>query len=313
MELSKGHAAYLADGRCNLKLSIPSQVNLIELATRVQPQSGELGFAKLHQGSVKTRLSTSFAVTGTQKIGSHARSTAIRWHSDLDLMVVLKREECMWGGKLVSSNTVLDRIVADLRERYPKTNVRRDVLAATLDFGSSKQSLDVVPAMFYSFSAGRPVYIIPDGDGGWLKTSPAVHDRLFSQAHERSGNKLCRASQLIKWWKFGRQRSIPISSFYTDMLLAEQDICVGAKTYGQCLKDFFGHLVASECADIKDPCDVAGRIAPTKTSTQRDALYYSAAYAYAHACSAVDAEKQRQFENANRQWDLVFNGTYLKI
>lgn len=296
-----------------LKLSVPSQVNLIQLVARVQPQPGELSFAKLHQGSVKTRLSTSFAVAGTQKMGSHARSTAIRWHSDLDLMVVLKKEECMWGGKLVSSTTVLDRVMADLRQRYPKTLVRRDVLAATLDFGSSKQSLDVVPAMFHSFSAGRPVYLIPDGDGGWLKTSPAVHDRLFSQAHTRSGSKLCRVSQLIKWWKFGRRQSIPISSFYTDMLLADHEICVGVKTYGQCLKDFFAHLVANECGDLEDPCGVAGLISPTKTSAQRNALYQSAAYAYTHARSAMEAEQRRQFEEANRQWDLVFNGTYLKI
>lgn len=313
MELHQGYAAHLAERGPKLKLGVPSQVNLVELAARVQPRSGELGSAKLHQSSVKTRLSTSFAVVGTQKIGSHARATAIRWHSDLDLMVILKKEECMWGGKLVSSTTVLDRVVADLRDRYPKTSVRRDVLAAALDFGSSKQSLDVVPAMFHSFSAGRPVYLIPDGDSGWLKTSPAVHDRLFAQAQLRSGNKLCRVSQLLKWWKFGRQQPISISSFYTDMVLADQEICVGVKTYGQCLKDFFGHLVASECADLEDPCSVAGQISPTKTSAQRDALYQSATYAYAHARSAMEAEQRRQFVEANRQWDLVFNGTYLKI
>jgi hypothetical protein len=145
-----------------LKFSVPSQVNLIELAARVQPQSSELGFAKLHQGSVKTRLSTSFAVASTQNMGSHARSTAIRWHSDLDPMVVQKNDECMWGGKLVSSTTVLDRVVTDLRERYPKTSVRRDVLAATLDFGGSKQSLDVVTAMLHSFSGLEDCFANPN-------------------------------------------------------------------------------------------------------------------------------------------------------
>jgi hypothetical protein len=296
-----------------LNLTAPSQLNLIRLASRVQPQPSELASAELHQGSVKTRLSTSFAVASTLRIGSHARSTAIRWHSDLDLMVTLKIEECMWGGKLVSSTTVLDRVVADLRERYPKTSIRRDVLAVALDFGSSKQSLEVVPAMFHSFCAGRPVYLIPDGDGDWLKTSPAVHDRLFSQAHLRSGNKLCRVSQLIKWWKFGRQQPIPISSFYTDMLLVDQEICVGVKSYGQCLKDFFAYLVLSKCRAVEDPCGVAGQISCTKTAAQRGALYLSAEYAYTHARAAMEAEQHRQFVEANRQWDLVFNGTYLAV
>lgn len=295
-----------------MKPSVPSQLNLIALAARVQPLASELGFAKLHQQSVKTRLSTSFAIANTQPMGSHARSTAIRRYSDLDLMVVLKKEQLMWGGKLVSSSTMLDRVVDDLRKRYPRTTVRRDVLAAALVFGGSRQSLDVVPAMFHTFSAGRPVYLIPDGDGGWLKTSPAVHDRLFNLAHLRSGAKLRRVSQLIKWWKFGRLQPIPIGSFYTDMLLAHHGICVGIKTYGQCLTDFFTHLVSSSCADIEDPCGVAGRIPPTKTSAQRDVLRQSVAYAHTHARLAMEAERRRQFEEANRQWDLVFNGTFLK-
>lgn len=291
---------------------MPPQLNLVELAARVQPQPRELSAARMHQGSVKSRLASSFAVSRTLQIGSHSRSTAIRWHSDLDLMVVLKKEECIWGGKLISSTTILDRVVTDLRERYPKTSVRRDVLAAALDFGSSKQSLDVVPAIFHSFATGRPIFIIPDGDGGWLKTSPAVHDRFFAEVHARSGNKLCRVSQMVKWWKFGRQQPIPISSFYTDILLANSGICVGVKTYGQCLRDFFGHLVATDCGYVLDPCGVAGQIFPTKTSAQADALKQAVSYAYAHASSAIDAEQRRQFEEANRQWDMVFNGTYLK-
>ena len=312
MGLHQSNVAHLNQAD-KLKLSTPSKINMVELAARIQPQSGELSYAKLHQGTIKTRMATTFAVASTQRLGSHARSTAIRWHSDLDLMVVLKREECMWGGKLVSSNTVLERVVSDLRLRYPKTNVRRDVLAATLDFGSTKQSLDVVPAMFHSFSDGRPIYLIPDGGGDWLKTSPAVHDRLFRQGVLRSGNKLCKVSQLIKWWKFGRLQPIPLSSFYTDMLLVDKANCVGVKTYGECLRDFFGHLVASACANLRDPCGIAGEIPPTKTTAQRESLYQSALYASVHANAALEAEGRRQYEEANRQWELVFNGTFLKF
>lgn len=96
----------------------------------------------------------------------------------------------------------------------------------------------------------RPVYLIPDGDGGWLRTSPATQDRLFRLELERSGNKLRKISQLLKWWKHARELPLPIRSFYIDMLLCSGGggSAVG-KTYGSCLKDFFNsHGGRGSCA-----------------------------------------------------------------
>src|SRR5437870_4370407 len=120
-------------------------------------------------------------------MGSHARGTAIRRHSDLDMLLILRKPEAMWGGRLVSSDTILQRVQDDLRARYRSTPVRRDGMAVALDFGDGKHSLDLVPCIFSRFANLRPVYLIPDADGGWFETSPATHNRYFALQQARSG------------------------------------------------------------------------------------------------------------------------------
>lgn len=234
----------------------------------------------------------------------------MRWYSDLDTMVVMRKEEVVWGGRLISSETLLRRVLDDLRERYPASNVYKDGLAAVIAFSGGERSLDVVPAVFARFNAGRPVYLIPDCTGGWFETSPQVHDRYFAQAHERSGKKLKRVSQLLKWWKHARTPSLRMRSFYLDMVLAASGLCLPAKTYAGCLRDFFDFVAANCCGALPDPCGIAGKIAATDTEWQRQELLKAVEYAAYHSDSAVRAEARRDFEQANRQWALMFNNEF---
>ena len=212
------------------------------------------------------------------------------------------------GGSLVSSGTLMGRVLNDLRERFPNTDVRREDQAAVLSFGSGKQSLDVVPAIFKRFSNGRPVYSIPDGYGEWLETSPELHDRYFSQANFRSGGKLKRVSQLLKWWKFSRSQPIPLSSFHMDLVLASSNVCVGIKTYAQCLYRAFRLLQERECRGLRDPCGIAGIVYVCETDSQWEQLRGAVDDAAQHAAVALMAEMAGNFPEANRQWNIVFNG-----
>lgn len=288
------------------------QSNMIALSSRLQPLDSELSAAKVHRASVRSRLEKSFAISAVQNIGSHCRGTAIRRYSDLDVMVVLRKEEVMWGGNLVSSDTIIQNVLAELRGRFTTSSIRKDGLAAAVAFGSTRQSLDVVPAVFSRFDKGgqRPVYLIPDGAGGWFETSPQVHDRYFAVAQLASGNKLRRVSQLIKAWKHARAVSLPIRSFYTDMVLAASGVCTGAKTYGQCLHDFFEVLSRGACGYLQDPCGIAGQIAATDTQAQKQALVTATEYACSHAAAALSAQSRNDVREANRQWNLVFNGSF---
>lgn len=289
-----------------------SHLNMLALVRRIQPLESELSAAKLHRISVRIRLAKAFSVVRVQNIGSHCRGTAIKRFSDLDLMVAMRKEEVMWGGKIISSDTVIQKLLTELRERFPASSIRKDGLAATVTFGGTRQSLDVVPAIFTRFHPRslRPVYLIPDGEGGWFETSPQVHDRYFSAAQEASGNKLNRVSQLVKAWKHARADALPIRSFYTDMVLASRGICTPAKTYGQCLQDFFQELALRSCSALEDPCGVAGEIAATDTEVQRQTLLASVQYSSIHAEAAMNAQARSDSHEANRHWNLVFNGCF---
>jgi predicted nucleotidyltransferase len=293
-----------------MKENVPPQFNMLNLMRRIQPLAVQLAKAKTHRAIARNRLSKSFEVVKVENIGSHARGTAIREFSDLDLLVVLKHNEAIWNENLVSSYSVLKRVIDSLRERFPNTEIGRDGLAVTIWFGSSQQSLDVVPAFFLRLDQKRPVYLIPDGTGEWMETSPRVHDHFFKQADERSQGKLRKVSQLLKWWKFCRANAIPISSFHVDMLVASSEICVGVRPYAHCLFLAFKLLDDRGCRGLHDPCGVAGTIQAAATEAQQERLKISVAHALYHSQAALAAEAVGNKAEANRQWNIVFNGEF---
>jgi hypothetical protein len=293
-----------------MQARLPSQLNMLALVRRIQPRPSELTAATTHQLVVRTRLLSSFDISRYIPIGSHARRTAIRTHSDLDALVVVRRNEAKWGDSIVSSETLLRRVMVDLKGRFPYSDIRGDRQAAVIHFAAGQESLDVVPALWARFSGGRPVYNIADGDGGWLETSPEAHQKFFTAADLRSAGKLRGLAQLLRWWKYARSSPLPLSSFHADMLLAESGVCQGAKSYGNCLYSAFRLLSSRECRPLRDPVGIAGFIPAARTKVQLAALIGAVDHALSHAQAALAAESVSDHPEANRQWDIVFNGTF---
>jgi len=106
-----------------MQARLPPQFNMLALVRRIQPRDSELTSAKTHQLVVRTRLLSSFDISRYISIGSHARKTAIRTHSDLDALVVVRRNEAKWGGSIVSSETLLRRVILDLKGRFPQSDI----------------------------------------------------------------------------------------------------------------------------------------------------------------------------------------------
>jgi predicted nucleotidyltransferase len=286
------------------------QMNMRALVQRIQPNASELAAARKHLITMRRRLASSFDIAKVIVIGSHARNTAIRWYSDLDVLAVLKRNEAKWGGSLVLSSTLLNRVKEDLQDRYVNTDVRNDCQAVVVGFSDQQQALDVVPALFGRFEGLRPVYMIPDGSGEWYETSPEAHDTYFKSANEQSGGKLKAVVQLLKWWKYSRAQHVPIQSFHVDLLMAHSGICIGIKPYTHCLYEAFKLLSDRECRGFQDPLGVAGTILAAQSEAQIDAANRAVAYALSHAQAALAAEFVKNFEEANRQWNIVFNDAF---
>ena len=152
--------------------------------------------------------------------------------------------------------------------------------------------------------------MIPDGSGSWLETSPEAHKRFFAAADERSGRKLRKLIQLLKWWKFSREQPIPIQSFHLDLLLANSGLCIGVKSYTHCLYEAFKLLADRECRGLHDPLGIAGTVYAAQTDSQWEIINNAVQYALVHSRDAVISEASKDFSEANRQWSIVFNGNY---
>ena len=208
-----------------------------KLVSRLQPSDNEKALAQQHLYTIKNRLTATFNIRRFLTGGSYSRGTFIRGGSDVDLFAVISKKDVTWGNGLVSSETAINNIRAELLKRYPTTPVERDVQAVVVPF-SQGASVDVVPAVFDQMLNGKlPLYLIPDGDRDWMPTCPELHANYIRQADAKSGGKLKRVAQLLKYWRECRSPRVPLSSFHIEMVLASEDICIGIKSYAACVTE----------------------------------------------------------------------------
>lgn len=277
------------------------------LIGRIQPLETELQAARQHLATIRTRLETEFEVSKCFPIGSFARGTSIRGFSDTDLLAVFRKTAFTWGDNLINSDTALEKVRVALAERYPNSDVYKDGIAIAVSFSDGRH-VDVVPGVFDSmFKEKWPVYLIPDGSGTWMQTSPSLYDAYLSGANTESGSKMIYVAQLMKFWRECREPRIPLSSFHIEMVLAYEEVCKGVKSYADCMLEILRSLARRECRAMRDPYGIAGNIPAVKTASQRERALASVTNSRDHAESAVSADLRSDLAEARRQWDIVFN------
>lgn len=283
-----------------------------KLLERLQPTKAGILKAKLHTTSIKARLTSSFELNKVIYMGSTARLTAIKGYSDVDLLTVLPRKVLKWGTGQISSDTFINNIRDDLNERFHATTVRRDKQAVVVMFGGGTEPIDVVPAIFHEFKTSKkvPVYLIPDGNGGWLETAPDAHNNYIKAANIASRGKLNKTIQLLKHWRNTRQPIIPLTSIHLELLLASSRICSGPKSYARCVHEALILLESRGARGLHDPTQLAGILSAANTDAQKKSLSKSLSYAVEHADKAVDAQERNDWKESLRQWSIVFNNDF---
>lgn len=271
------------------------------------------GAYETHRVQVQRCLQASFDVAQVLTIGSYARGSAIRQSSDLDLLVLLRRSEVRWGRSPKSSRTTLGAVRDALLSRFPWTSMRRDKQAVVVDF-SDKRRIDVVPSWWAApRDDGWPTYGIPDGEGGWMATSPKRHAKYITDADARSGGKLKHVARILKYWRISRTVPIPISSFYVELLMASAGLCSVGAAYGECFASLLASLHEIGCEPIKDPLGVSEGVEACTTEAKLGSAVHAVAAAADRALRAVEAEERGRMREALRLWDLVFNRTFPRV
>lgn len=265
-----------------------------------------------HRLSVSGALKGKLDVNEVIPIGSFPRGSAIHGTSDIDLLVMVPKKSLQWGGAMKSSTTVLAAFRSALQDRFSATSVGKDGQAVVVAFGDGQHPVDVVPAYWDRHGGihNYPIYRIPDGSGDWMDTSPTSHARFINDADGRAGGKLKYTAQVFKAWRQSRAAGVPLSGFHVEMLLANERICEGARSYSAIFRDLLVVLANRGGGALNDPVAVSGRIAIATTDTKREQALRTVRDAASHADAAVDAEVRGHSTEALRQWNLAFNGVF---
>ena len=293
-----------------------------KLLERIEPNLRDILTYGRHEQTVTARLQTVFRTSSVRRIGSYARETSIRTTSDIDLMLILKRAEVYWGDNFKTSSTILDNVRDELEARYRNTSVVRDKQAIVVRFGGNLFPVDVVPAFYWQqqtitwqngTTSQYPVYMIPDADGWWMPSSPDAHNKYISDANSKSRGKLKRVAKLIRFWRSCRVPAIPLNSFFVEIWLAANELCVGAKSYALCLNDALVSMANCDCANIEDPLGISGDIPAANSEPKRQKALTAVQASAEHAYRAIMAESAQNTREAIRQWNVVFNHRFPKI
>jgi hypothetical protein len=268
-----------------------------------------------HRTSIRSALANAsgFELDEVVPIGSFARRSAVHGISDSDLLAVLRKRTVSYSsGQLYSPGTVTSNVRGVLAARFWATGVGRDGQAIVVDFGDGEHPVDLVPAVWQSATGfhNHPVFIIPDGAGGWMSTSPSSHNRYIDGADQGAGGKLKYVAQIFKTWCHTRSTPVPVRGFHVELLLASTGICAGARAYAAIFRDLLTLLRQRDCAALNDPLGISGRIAATGTDAKRESAMRTIAEAAYHADLAVFAEAAGNEAEAWRQWNIVFNDRF---
>lgn len=282
-----------------------------KLLDGLAPRGVDVGRAKTSLAGIRNRLGRTQPVVKTLWIGSHAKGTAIRSRSDVDLMVVVSRDSLRWGGTRILSSSLLDRFRRDLADRYPSTTISRDGQAVSIRFGAGRPSVDVVPAVFHRMGPNRsPVYLIPDGTGDWLTTSPELELRAFRRLDLRSQRKASQLVRLMKAWRYARVQPVPVQGIHIERVVSAYEVGVGAYSYSRLLTELLRILATRGGSALRDPLGISGLVPLSRTPAQLDSAVRSLQHSADHALRARDAEECGDTGEAIRQWRLVFNGNF---
>lgn len=282
-----------------------------KLLKEIQPKPEEVARGKRNLFTIKSRLSKSFKIARIVWVGSHLKGTAIRSYSDIDIFVVVRREEALWGGDLVKSSTLLGWLKEDLKERYPLTDIRRDGQAIVISFGQGEHCVDLVPALYHSPNKeGFPLYLIPDGSNDWLITSPDAQLKYIKGKNEYTEGRLIKIVQLMKCWAYSRSPKVPMNSLYLETVLASFEMARGSSRLSLILANAFTSIAGRAGRPILDPLAISEPISISKTETQKDLVQKSLDYSVSHALGAIEAEIWGDSIEAIRQWNIVFNGIF---
>jgi hypothetical protein len=265
----------------------------------------ETAAAQSHRESLKACLTSNFGMTNFFRTGSFGNGTNIRNHSDTDYFAVIPSQN------LNPNSGYTLRTVRDvLARRFPLTDIRVDSPAVVLNFGAdASEKIEVIPAEYVApATKDYGIYNIPNRVGGWMRSSPGVHNAYLAAQHTRLGNKVKPLVRFVKAWKY--YNSVKVSSFYLEMFMAIYASAKVTITYNHDVPMFFHSLSNNQLSYIQDPSGFVGNIYACANEADRAIALNKLRVASDRATAALNAVSRGNEAEAIRCYGLLYDGNF---
>ncbi|HCH1219459.1 nucleotidyltransferase [Vibrio parahaemolyticus] len=271
----------------------------------ITPSSYQSGKASSHKSSITTRLEAYYDLNQLFYSGSAKNGTDISDHSDVDFFASIPTKNLKHN-----SSTSLREIKECLQDRFTSTSVYVDSPAVVLDFGSGTwDTAEVIPAGYVEKTGKeKNVYNIPDGSGGWMRSSPSTHNSYVTLHNNRLNKKLKPLIRFVKAWKY--YCDVPISSFYIELRVTKLMETEESIVYEIDLNTIFQKLLSTNLAAIQDPEGVSGLIYPCKSDVAKATALSKLSTAASRIQKAREAESAGNIKEAFEWWNKVFSNRF---
>ncbi len=208
-----------------------------------------------------------------------------------------------------NSATSLREIKECLQGRFPSTNIYVDSPAVVLDFGTSDwDTAEVIPADYIEQKNSKNVYDIPDGNGGWMRSSPSTHNSYVAAENNRLNKRIKPLIRFLKAWKY--YCNVPISSFYLELRITKWMEEESLIVYEIDVCSILRQLLSCKLVAMQDPKGISGLIYPCASETKKTDALSKLNSAYTRAQKARGAEEAGNIREAFEWWDKVFAGNF---
>lgn len=183
--------------------------------------------------------------------------------------------------------------------------------AVIVPFGpKGRESLDVVAAVFVAKKAdGHYLFDIPDGSGGWIRSSPGAHKAYVGAMDESHEYRVKRLIMLMKAWKV--QCNVPTRSFYLEMRVARYASTVKRIDYARGIERVLESMISpTGLVVLRDPTDAGAVITSCITHKQEQQALKKAQRALVRAADARKSAASGNVKKAFERWDQFFNHAF---
>lgn len=272
--------------------------------SNITPSSYESGKAKSHKDSIEAKLKEDFDLSKIFYSGSANNGTSISTHSDVDLFASIPASK-LRENSLIS----LREVKKSLEDRFPNTSIYVSSPAVVCDFGYADwDTAEVVPAHYLGTENDHMVYDIPNGSGGWMKSSPNAHNAYVREHNNRLSNKLKKLIRFAKAWKY--YKNVPISSFYLELRITKWMESESTFVYDIDMASIFRKLENCGLAAIQDPMGISGYVYACSSEAKKEDALSKVKTASTGAQKAREQEEARDTHSAFTWWNLVFNSSF---